>query len=862
MSFDTTKTISPALNPGDQLGYYDVQSPLAQGGLSLVWKGYDRLLDRHVAIKQVAGAEEIDEEVRQRFNQEADLQKQVSASHKNIVEVIDLIDDPRGLFIVMEYVDGSSLDHALAQLDGPMDPKQALGIIQQIALGLSAIHEAGVLHRDLKPSNILLPREGGVKICDFGLATLQAEQESLTIGTARYMAPELFTSTEADARADLYSLGMIAYEMLAGRPAFEETFKTVMRDQRNQALRWMKWHTNPRLSAPALSKLNEDVPSELSEMVERLMAKDPGQRIASTQQLLEVIRRTFSGRAKPQQSAAPSEPVETAPVTSSEATAPLPRRSKLPIILGAILLGQAVILGGLWYYFYEYKPAAEQQQVRQAALDEFEQAQQLYRQERAYSQAGRIFSQLAKQWRDDPQLGPPAMARAFICQARIIMQQSEQATKDSEFARSEKLYTQAMDALRQARNAVDNPGLHEHIDELRSEVEFRKAFANEAATIVELTKEGNYSAARNRIRIFRETKLVDTEEQILNQLGAKIEDQATQAEIDRILADAKDLEEQDRLAEALSAVRAGQEDHSSRRLDEYEAELSEQIRYSDLIERARSAEDRSDFAAALSLYRQVDDIKPSNKLKDKMTELRRRRAYQEGRDAEMASDFDTAEAKYKQALPLPEAKQALERLGQAVTRQSLVQAAESAMASNKYSEAVELYEQAQDIQTTPEIERKLNRAKVRMNANRAREALNANDLSAARNYIDQALAIDPTDPEVNRAAEDLRIYKEYREFREAGDQARRASDFGSAIEAYRKARETLKGTGIDMSEINKRLEDTEYDSWIAKAKVAIEARDWKQARAHLKAAENVRRQTTDLIQRLRREIEANAPDDA
>ena len=127
MSPESAQHISPALNPGDKLNYFDVQQPLAAGGMSLVWKGYDKLLDRHVAIKQIASSAMADESLREAFRREAELQKKVSASHKNLVEVIDFIEEPRGLFIVMEYVDGSSLDRTLTKLEGPVPPREALG---------------------------------------------------------------------------------------------------------------------------------------------------------------------------------------------------------------------------------------------------------------------------------------------------------------------------------------------------------------------------------------------------------------------------------------------------------------------------------------------------------------------------------------------------------------------------------------------------------------------------------------------------------------------------------------------------------------------------------------------------------------
>ncbi len=283
--------ITPSLRPGDQIGDYAVREPIARGGMATVWLGQDQRRGRPVAIKQLSAGGAADETLRQRFRREAEVRRRVSSAARHLVEVIDLIEEPRGLFIVMEYVEGASLERMLERAAGPIETAKALPIMLQIALGLRAIHEAGVLHRDLKPSNVLIGEAGVVKLCDFGLAADQEERDLPTFGTARYMAPELFTDPAADARSDLYALGMISYEMLAGRPAFEAAFRAVLQDERRQALRWMKWHTDPRLTAPPLSKLNAQAPESVVDLVERLMAKDRSRRPASAAEVAAALKR-------------------------------------------------------------------------------------------------------------------------------------------------------------------------------------------------------------------------------------------------------------------------------------------------------------------------------------------------------------------------------------------------------------------------------------------------------------------------------------------------------------------------------------------------------------------------------------------
>ncbi|MEO1237495.1 MAG: serine/threonine-protein kinase, partial [Planctomycetota bacterium] len=286
-----------SLKPGDTVDAYTVVDTIATTGSAVVYKAHDGLLDRHVAVKQIIlGSEDSDEALRKRIRDEAAIHKRVSTTQpKHLIQFIDAVDDPRGLMLVSEYYPSTSLEDLLDRQRAPLDERQALGIVAATALGLRAIHDAGVVHRDLKPSNILLGEDGGLKICDFGLAALIESQDSLSLGSVRYMAPELLRSETADGRADVYSLGVIAYEMLAGRPNFDAAFRNVLRDQRNQAMRWMKWHTNARVAAPLLDEFLPDLPPHLTQLVARMMDKDVARRVGRADDVVEAIRRHFTG---------------------------------------------------------------------------------------------------------------------------------------------------------------------------------------------------------------------------------------------------------------------------------------------------------------------------------------------------------------------------------------------------------------------------------------------------------------------------------------------------------------------------------------------------------------------------------------
>ena len=218
------------LAPGDVLAHYRVLSPLGAGGMGQVFLAEDVRLGRKLALKVLAPpTATAAEEGIARFEREA---RSISAlNHPNILTIYDT-GQARGLrFIATEFIDGVTLRTLLR---GPLEPRRALDIATQVAQALVAAHAAGVVHRDLKPENVMVRDDGYVKVLDFGLAKLtgplvsrsahvQETAEGLMMGTVRYMAPEQARGEETDARTDLFALGVVLYEMLAGRPPFAGT---------------------------------------------------------------------------------------------------------------------------------------------------------------------------------------------------------------------------------------------------------------------------------------------------------------------------------------------------------------------------------------------------------------------------------------------------------------------------------------------------------------------------------------------------------------------------------------------------------------------------------------------------------------
>lgn len=790
--------------------------------------------------------------------------KRVAGESRHLVDIREVIDDARGLFIVMEYVDGPSLEQALAQLNEPMDQRQALRLMMQIANALDAIHRAGVIHRDLKPSNVLLTSDGEVKVCDFGLATLEAEQEAMQLGSARYMAPELFTDEPVDVRADIYSLGMIAYEMLAGRPAFEQAFRTILRDQRHQALRWMKWHTNSRAAAPPLHEINENVPEILSELVARLMAKDRDARIPSADVAVDAVRRHFMGKAakagikKTGPQAPTTRPEGDPSVPSDQPTATLPSRGKaVPVLIGMSVFWVIVIAGLLWY-FYVHKPAEAEQARRAQARQMYEEASDQLRDENwAGAKAG--FTQLAERFGVQSELGRQSKARALVAEGRIAQNEADDLLAGGNFGGAQAAYEQARNLFREA----DDLGVLEpqNMQRLLREARNRAAFATEAAELDRLISEGEFAIARRKLRDLREVDLTKLEREKLGDLSNRLEGQENQLEIEAIARRADQLIADGKLDEALAALTEGlQQFAAATRLRHRKREVEQEINYQTSLKTGKAAEEAGDLDRAITAYSRANRIRPAELIQKRINRLKGEQEYQAGLRLLEQGRFGEAADRFTAALGFnPEhaaAKSRLEEMKVADQADSFIQAADRAFSAGDFQTAIKQYENAGELAGMSLVSDKLDRARLRYGTQQAQEAMARWDLETARQALDEAMRISPDDPLVNRLSEDLALRQQYQQYLAVGDEAREESRFGDAIAEYRKARDLIKGTDIDPEEVDRRLADTEYDSLIARARSAMQVQQWDIAKAFLITAG--RKRDTEEVRKLLAEVDAHA----
>ena len=290
-------------------GRYELLELVGRGGMSSVWKAHDRLLDRSVAIKVLHEHYTQDEEYVERFRREARSVAQVS--HPNIVTVIDRGEEDGRQYIVFEYIPGENLKQ-LVEREGPLPIHDALLLALQTARALGFAHERGLIHRDVKPQNVLLTDEGQAKVTDFGIArSVDVDGVTVTgtvLGTSEYIAPEQARGQRVDAHTDVYSLGVLLYELLTGAVPFKgESFVTV-------ALR----HVNE--PPPDVLDLRPDCPPRVAFLIERAMAKNPEDRPSMDELVREL-----------EASIADLDPIsEQATMISRAPTAALPRQPAAP----------------------------------------------------------------------------------------------------------------------------------------------------------------------------------------------------------------------------------------------------------------------------------------------------------------------------------------------------------------------------------------------------------------------------------------------------------------------------------------------------------------------------------------------------
>ena len=274
-----------AANP-EKIGRYQVLERVGRGGMGVLYRGIDPVLDREVAIKlMLTDFSEDEEQLRPRFYREA--RAAARLQHRNIVTIFEFAEEGNTPYIVMEFLRGMSLADR-AKSAPPLTVDEKLDIVAQLCTGLSYAHELGVVHRDVKPANIFLLADGTVKLLDFGIAkvtTSTLTRQGDVLGSASYMSPEQVSGSDSvDGRADVFSAGVVLYELLAGRRPFHADAPT--------AIIMKIMHEDP----PSLAGIVPGLPADLVAAVNRALAKNPNDRFGTSAEMareLQSIRKTL-----------------------------------------------------------------------------------------------------------------------------------------------------------------------------------------------------------------------------------------------------------------------------------------------------------------------------------------------------------------------------------------------------------------------------------------------------------------------------------------------------------------------------------------------------------------------------------------
>jgi eukaryotic-like serine/threonine-protein kinase len=274
-AFDLPRAPIGRPRPGDR---YELLEKLGGGGMGTVYRAQDRGSGGIVALKFLSESLAGDTVLKRRFQREA--RAAAALDHVNIgaIHGVEETDEGR-LFIVMPYYDGGTLKSTIAK--GPLPVADAIACATQVADGLAHAHAAGVIHRDIKPANLMFADDGSLKILDFGIAKIAGEKltrTGLVLGTLAYMSPEQAAGGTLDHRTDLWALGVVFHEMLAGRPPFSAPSIELL----FQAVR----HSEP----PAIRSLRPEVPREVEAVVSRLLRKEPGRRYPDASSVAAALR--------------------------------------------------------------------------------------------------------------------------------------------------------------------------------------------------------------------------------------------------------------------------------------------------------------------------------------------------------------------------------------------------------------------------------------------------------------------------------------------------------------------------------------------------------------------------------------------
>ena len=320
---------------GRRLGNYDIVEEIGRGGMAVVYRAHQRSLNRHVAIKVLAPQLSFDQQFVERFQREA--RAAAKLQHPNIVVIHDVAHEQGIYFLVMELLEGRTLKQLIEER-GSLSPERAARIVEQVANALDYAHRQGFVHRDIKPANIFVGKEDHTTLADFGIAKAASETQHLTrtgmlIGTPEYMSPEQAEGGTVDYRTDLYALGVVLYQMLAGRLPFKSTTPHAT------------LHAVIYEPPPPLRQLRPNLSPAVESVVMKSIVKKPAQRYQAGREMVAALKAALAGQTTGAIAVAPPRPMTPPPRADAP---PTRRRSPVVWIVGALVLVLVLLMAAVF----------------------------------------------------------------------------------------------------------------------------------------------------------------------------------------------------------------------------------------------------------------------------------------------------------------------------------------------------------------------------------------------------------------------------------------------------------------------------------------------------------------------------------
>lgn len=863
-SADGASNAGEGLAAGARLGKYEILERVGKGGMAVIYRARDPLLNRIVAIKQIGAHLADDSRWRDRFRQEAQVIARIAVTSRHVVNIHELVEDPRGLFIVMEFVEG----HSLATLirENRVDLQTGLDVLAGVCLGLRAVHAAGIIHRDIKPGNIIVPPDRRAKIADFGLAAPIGSEASMALGTTKYMAPELFQSGPIDCRVDIYSLGLVAFEMFAGREAYDRLFADLRGDGRSEAMRWMNWHLRTDLVLPRLDTLNPLIPPMLAEIVAQMAAKSLGVRYASIDAIIYDLKRSFPpgagaaptvgatslGGASPAKTsgggvsgasaAAPTGPVtgvfeDEAPTAPMPVPSPLRKvRRKHVIWAGSALAAVIVIVVGLAMH-----RSSKLETLRQV----FGEGVAAYR--------AADFATAVARYREAAQMdvsGSEAAEGRKRAAQGLALAEAQAARLRGDFA----------EALAKLKEAEERLGVQRGVIEpVRVSVLEAQEREEAKARFAQLLADGELEQASTVIRDLEERALLDSA--AATEMKDQLEQARGRSTYFAQLRKARQALERGEFDNALKFAQAAE----ALQPTEEAAGLLKSIRlerqYGEEVKKGDEALAVADFKTAAMHYLEANRLKPSAVGESRYKRVKAREHLAAGQVARDAGRLLDARMQFEESLKhdeLPEARRGLDRVVALLSLQEQIDAGQKAADSGDWEEALEKWQAALDAAVpdrADEIRAKVALAQLQVAIGRGDRLAAQKQWTEARQAYEEALRLGGGD-DVKRRIREMELNQQIAALLEQGDAARDAGRFAQALKLYRDALKLRQGDGA----IQGRIDDVNYRQFKASGTRKFQAGQYRAALADLRQALRLRPEDADLA-RMVEEAEKRASEE-